>query len=224
MWRDSLPGSDQWRTTWHALGAAQCDESLRDALIARYEEPTRHYHTTQHLAELFGHWPQVRSAAIHPAEIALALWFHDAVYDPARGDNEARGAAWARAAMVVAGVPLPVIDRVDALIMATRHDVVSAESDACILVDLDLAILGAAPARFDEYEQQVRAEYAWVPAEMFRLKRQELLAGLFARRRIFQTEYFHDRYEATARANLKRSLERPSAGASYLTASDGGSY
>ena len=42
----------------------------------------------------------------------------------------------------------------------------------------------ADPARFDEYEDEIRAEYAWVPGPIFRSKRREVLRGFGARERI----------------------------------------
>ena len=33
--------------------------------------------------------------ATDPAAVLAALWFHDVIYDPQRGDNEAASAAWA---------------------------------------------------------------------------------------------------------------------------------
>jgi predicted metal-dependent HD superfamily phosphohydrolase len=73
--------------------------------------------------------------------------------------------------------------------------------------DTDLAILGAEPQRFDEYETQVRAEYSWVPDEIFRVKRQEILAGFLARKLIFNTPRLQQLFEHQARTNLAGSIE-----------------
>lgn len=74
--------------------------------------------------------------------------------------------------------------------------------------DVDLSILGAASERFDEYERQIRAEYAWVPGVVFRAARRKLLQGFLARPSIFSTARLISAYEARARANLQRALER----------------
>ena len=55
--------------------------------------------------------------------------------------------------------------------MMTIHNAVPAGRDAEALIDVDLSIFAAAPARFDEYEQQVRAEYVFVPEAVFRRER-----------------------------------------------------
>ena len=94
--------------------------------------------------------------------------------------------------------------------MATRHQAVPTGRDAQVLVDLDLAILGASSERFDEYEAQVRAEYASVPDMLFRRGRAAVLASFAERERIYMTPVLHDRLEAAARANLKRSPYAPS--------------
>lgn len=190
---------------WRALGAERCDETLREGLIALYDAPQRHYHTTRHLAELFALWPLVAGDAEHPAEVELALWYHDAVYDATRPDNEARSAALAMDAMRDAGVSAEARERVERLILATQHQAVPVGRDAQILVDLDLAILGASADRFDEYEAQVRAEYAFAPEVIFRRGRTAVLAGFAARKRIYQTPVLHERFEEAARTNLRRS-------------------
>jgi predicted metal-dependent HD superfamily phosphohydrolase len=144
--------------------------------------------------------------AEHPGEVELALWFHDAVYDVTRGDNEQRSADWARQAALAGGVSTEAAQRLHALVMATRHDALPSTRDAQLLVDVDLAILGAPRARFDDYERQVRAEYAWVPEPVFRQKRREVLAGMLARPQLYATQRFHAALEASARANLARSI------------------
>jgi predicted metal-dependent HD superfamily phosphohydrolase len=202
-----MPTATQWTATWNELGAAP-PGGLYDELIARYAEPQRRYHTAQHLDECFAELAAVRAACARPAEVELALWFHDAIYDTKRNDNEERSAAWAKSVLASADVDADVGDRVAGLILATRHAATPAGTDAQVLVDVDLSILGAPPTRFDEYERQVREEYAWVPTAIFARKRREILEQLLARPRLYATARMHDAYEQRARANLARSLER----------------
>jgi predicted metal-dependent HD superfamily phosphohydrolase len=196
----------QWRSMWTAFGVAAADEALFQDLTARYSEPHRKYHTMQHLHECFEKLQELRAFARKPEEIELALWFHDAIYETRRKDNEEKSADWARSAVLQAGVAAPASDRVYELVMATRHNAVPAGIDAQILVDVDLSILGASPGRFDEYEAQVRQEYSWVPGLIFRRERRKILEDFLKRETIFQTRRFVDAYEMQARANLRRSI------------------
>jgi predicted metal-dependent HD superfamily phosphohydrolase len=203
-----MPDLDQWRQMWAALGAAAADETLFRNLIARYSEPHRKYHTMQHLEECLGKLQELRSLAQKPEEIELALWFHDAIYDTRRKDNEEKSAQWARSAVLEAGVAAPVGDRVYELVMATRHNAVPRAVDEQILVDVDLSILGASPGRFDQYERQIREEYSWVPGPLFRRERRKVLEDFLKRPTLFQMEPFVTAYEARARANLQRSIDK----------------
>lgn len=202
----STDWSARWERTWRDLGAP-ADAAECDALIARYAEPQRRYHTQHHLDECFARLEQARARAERPGELDLALWYHDAVYDPHASDNEARSAELAVQAMQRAGLAADARERVRALIMATRHDAPAAPGDAALLVDTDLGILAAEPERFDEYEREIRAEYAWVPTLIFRTKRTRVLQGFLDRERIYTSGAF-DADESQARRNLVRSIER----------------
>ncbi|WP_296509831.1 N-methyl-D-aspartate receptor NMDAR2C subunit [Rhodoferax sp.] len=193
-------------SAWHGAGASADGAALCEALLAAYAEPHRQYHSTQHLTECLQSFEAVCHLAQRPAEVALALWFHDAVYDVQRHDNEAQSAAWAREALTTAGVQADVTERVCALVMATRHTSAPAAGDAQLLVDIDLSILGADAQRFAQYEQQILEEYAFVPEAVFRTKRKEVLQSFSDRPRIYGTEHFYDALEVRARANLARAV------------------
>jgi len=198
-------GRDRWRSAWQELGARGA-EALHAELLVRYAEPHRVYHTQQHLTECLALFDDVRSNAERPAEIEIALWFHDAIYDVHRHDNEAQSAGWARKALLQAGAVAEVADRVAALVLATRHSVAPQTADEQLLVDIDLAILAAAPARFAEYEAQIRREYAFVPELVFKEKRVAILAGFLARPALYATQAMRHRFEATARRNVSAAI------------------
>lgn len=175
--------------------------------MAAYGEPQRRYHTLQHLRECLDHLQPVLGLAAHPGELELALWFHDAVYDVKGKDNELRSAQWAADELVRGSASTDQAQRVHALIMATCHTTATpADEDSQLLVDIDLAILGAAPARFAEYEAQIRAEYRWVPGPIYRMKRRSVLQGFLGRPAIYGTAHFRVLYEAQARVNLQGAL------------------
>nr|WP_295173925.1 MULTISPECIES: N-methyl-D-aspartate receptor NMDAR2C subunit [unclassified Variovorax] len=195
-----------WNAAWRALDVAAPDEALCAELQQRYGEPQRHYHTMQHLGECLAWFEREEALAEHPGEVALALWFHDAIYDVHAHDNEARSADWARQALLAAGVNAEAAERVHALVMATRHDAVPEGRDAELLIDIDLSILGAGRERFDEYERQVHAEYAFVPEEVRLPRRRDILQRFLDRKAIYATPRMHAQLEAQARINLQRSI------------------
>lgn len=196
-----------WIRTWQDLGRA-ADEALYRRLFTCWSEPHRHYHSTQHLHECMQNFDEVRGLAIKPGEVAMGLWFHDAFYDARRSDNEARSADWAAQAIRQSGLDEDIAARVHALVMATLHTAAPQGADAQLLVDIDLAILGAETARFDESNRQIREEFAHVPEEQFRTGRRRVLTGFLARPRLYSTEHFHSLLEMRARDNLQRALDR----------------
>lgn len=190
-----------WASAWSGLGL-QPPVGLFEQLLQAYQEPQRHYHSQQHLFECLTHFEQARHLAQRPAEVAIALWFHDAVYDVRGKENERLSADWAIRVLVASGAGQATLDRIERLVMATRHDATPSDPDERLLVDIDLAILGATPERFAEYDTQVRAEYAWVPGFVYRLKRRSVLKSFLSRPSLYGTDHFKARYEAQARANL----------------------
>ncbi len=203
-----MPSFSQWQNLWQTLGVApeEFPVKLYDDLIVRYREAHRHYHTLQHLDECLDKFSELKSFAKHPAAIELALWFHDVIYDPTRSDNERLSAAWAQASVLHVGLNETLAECVYDMVMATKHHVLPKNSDEEILIDCDLAILGAPPERFKEYDRQIRAEYAFVPDAEYKAKRREVLARFLARATLFNTNLFIARYEAQARANLTEAL------------------
>ena len=197
-----------WVDAWRQLGVGDSPalRRLYGDVLGRYSEPHRHYHTHQHLAECFEKVREIISLAEHPAEVHVGLWFHDAIYDTQRHDNEARSADWARNVARELGATAESPQRIYDLIMFTRHAAEPVGIDAKVLVDADLSILGAQTERFQEYETQVRNEYAWVPEAMFRSTRARILKALLARAHLFSTAPFRARYGAQARRNLEHSL------------------
>ncbi|MEZ4334223.1 MAG: N-methyl-D-aspartate receptor NMDAR2C subunit [Myxococcota bacterium] len=200
-----MPASSRWPALWTRLGL-EPPAVLLEELVTRYRAPHRAYHTLRHLEECFVALDAAAPVAERPAEIEIALWFHDAVYDTRTSDSEERSARWASRALRAVGAPTALATRVEGLVLATKHDGPAASPDARLLVDVDLSILGASEERFDEYERQVRQEYAWVPEDAFREARRRILSGFLARPRLFGTDWFADRLERRARTNLARSI------------------
>ena len=197
-----------WLETWMALGL-KAPPGAFDDVITRYSELHRAYHTLQHLSECLKHLAALKDTLSQSqrANIALALWYHDAVYDTHRSDNEELSARLADENLRAAGAGSDLRQHIHSLILATKHNFTSTEFEVSTLVDIDLAILGASVERFDEYERQVRQEYAWVPDADFRAGRSRILDCFLQRPAIYLTDHFRARFEVSARSNLRRSIE-----------------
>jgi predicted metal-dependent HD superfamily phosphohydrolase len=172
-----------------------------------YAEPHRHYHSLAHIEALRRWFAQHHALAREPALIDAAIWFHDAVYDTRRQDNEARSAAMATEELDALGWPVAAVERVAALVLATQHHHADpADRDAWLFLDLDLSVLGQSAARYAAYANAARAEYAWVEDSAYRSGRTRVLQGFLAREHIYRTPELHGAWEAAARRNLRHEL------------------
>jgi predicted metal-dependent HD superfamily phosphohydrolase len=176
-------------------------------LVAAYAEPHRVYHGAAHITDVL-RWFDVVGDEVgwrDAAAVYLAVVLHDAVYEPARRDNEARSA---RLASELGRAP----ERTGELIrLTTRHGSIEPDEvdpDAAHFLDCDTAILGASSAEFDAYDAAIAAEYRHLPGEVFRAGRDDFLGRLLARPQIFLTELFRARLERAARANLEAARGR----------------
>jgi predicted metal-dependent HD superfamily phosphohydrolase len=198
------------RNRWDELAGGAQNEATHwfDRLIQFYSEPHRHYHNCQHITECLNEFDSARRTAHEPRAVECAIWFHDAIYNPRAADNEEKSAELARQ-FVRETKPADVAgESVVQLVLATKHHDASLHRDAALMVDIDLSIFGKSPEQFWKYEQQIRGEYEWVPENIFRAKRAEILERFLSRQKIFATEMFFVKHETQARANLAESIRR----------------
>jgi predicted metal-dependent HD superfamily phosphohydrolase len=199
---------ERWHRTWQALDldpGAPFSE-----LAAAYSEPHRAYHTLEHLAECFAVASGLRSSRLSGIG-ELALWYHDFIYDPRSGRNEEESASRCARDLRRASAPEPLVETACALIAATRHAASSSvepplSADAALLVDLDLAIFGAAEERFARYERAIAQEFGWVEPLQYRRGRAAVLRAFLTRQPLYRTAEVRECFELRARANLERAL------------------
>ncbi|MFJ9816786.1 hypothetical protein ACIRU3_16195 [Streptomyces sp. NPDC101151] len=183
-----------------------------DALLTRWQEPQRRYHTLTHLTAVLDHVDELEKYAADPDVVRLAAWFHDAVYLPDRSENEERSAHLAERALPEAGVPAERTAEVARLVRLTvTHDPAADDRDGQVLCDADLAILAAPPSAYAVYTAEVREEYHFVPSDAFREGRASILRQLLGLDRLFRTPYGQEHWEPTARYNLAAELDMLSA-------------
>jgi predicted metal-dependent HD superfamily phosphohydrolase len=180
---------------------------LLERLAVQYAEPHRHYHSIAHVHALLSHLERYRALAKEPALITAAIWYHDAVYDTRRDDNEERSAALTQSELASIAWPEPAVRRVAEMILATRaHQADPADSDMLLFLDLDLSILGTRPDAYADYCSAVRAEYQWVPEADYAQGRSRVLHAFLARESIYRTPQLIAAWESSAQLNLQREL------------------
>jgi predicted metal-dependent HD superfamily phosphohydrolase len=203
-----MPSHQRWHELCRALGGQPGLFPWYERLEALYAESHRHYHTFDHIADCLNEFDAARHLSSNPMAVEIALWFHDAIYDPRASDNEQRSADLANCFLEQAGTGgQHVTDGVLRLILATWHDSSPTDQDSGVMIDVDLSILGRSPTVFAEYESQIRSEYAWVPPNIFAARRAEILERFLARPRIYSSDLFLNKYEKQARTNLKNSIK-----------------
>jgi predicted metal-dependent HD superfamily phosphohydrolase len=176
------------------------------ALVARYAEAQRHYHTVEHLSEVLGWIDQLADLADDREAVELAAWYHDAVYDPAAaaGESEARSAELAASELTALGRPAGQVAEVERLVRLTAgHDVAAGDRNGAVLADADLAILGSDRDRYVRYAADVRHEYAHVPDDTWAAGRLAVLDRFAGRSRLYLTDRAHERLDRPARQNLE---------------------
>ena len=182
------------------------DASVWHARLLRcYEETQRAYHTLQHLDECLLILDEAKATSLiaKPDLIEMALWFHDAVYDPQGHENEELSAQMALEALG----NTETSSEVARLIMLTKSHQPGDGADDAWIIDIDLAIFAQPMERVLEYERQIRAEYAWVPESVYGEKRAEILTGFLKRQQIYLTAWARDQFETRARENLHALID-----------------
>ncbi|ENX59916.1 MULTISPECIES: hypothetical protein [Acinetobacter] len=181
-------------------------QKVFNKLIAAYSEKQRAYHTLQHLYECLVLVDSIRADLIDAHAVELALWFHDAVYNPQAKDNELKSAELFEQ-YLAQDLSIDIVQKIKQWIIATQKHESTNELDLQFLLDIDLAILASSSERFEEYEQQIKQEYAWVDPDVYAIKRKEVLAHFYQTESLYQTEYFQQSLEPRAKENLKNIIE-----------------
>ena len=194
----------QWLQLFESFENQSLVESMYEEIQKRYSEPHRAYHTLEHIEACLAHAKKV--VFDDAFAVLIALCFHDVVYNPAAKDNEFQSALIAQAFLHNISCPPQAITKIVHLIESTAHPSSPQTQDEKYLLDIDLMILASSAKDYREYEKQIRFEYKHVPDEIFFEKRAKFLRSLLQCDRIYQSSHFQEKGEASARLNIKQSL------------------
>ena len=185
--------------------AEHLTEELREDLLARWSETHRKHHTVSHLHEMLDAIGLLADSGLEfdREAVELAAWFHDAIYEIGRDDNEDRSAELARELLDSS----PIRDEVARLVLLTKtHKVADDDVNGAVLSDADLSVLGSEPLRYRAYAAAVREEYANVPDEVFKPARAQVLRELLDGP-LFHTAAGRERWEEPARRNITEEIQ-----------------
>ena len=199
----SLVGFEAWA---ELAGDSPTSRTEWAAVVAAWSEPHRRYHDLAHLAAVLGLVGELAGAATDPDAVRLAAWYHDVVYDPRRGDNEAVSAERARAGLRGL-VPAGRVEEVARLVLLTAgHDPAPGDANGAVLCDADLAVLAGPPEAYAAYASAVREEYGHLSDEDFTAGRIAVLEHLLALPALYRLPAVAEQWTERARANLTAEL------------------
>lgn len=204
----SVP-SKRWSQLSHLSPApAEAWQRTMENIAVRYGEPQRHYHNITHIADLLTLSRDYADALIDRDAVDLAIFYHDAIYDAARGDNEALSAVLARQQLSGLGLAGATVRKVAAYIEATKHAAVepAGDKDLDYFLDFDLSILAAEPARYADYCAAIRREYSSYPDQIYAAGRFRVLRGFLARPHIYRVDALAAAWELCARKNISTEI------------------
>lgn len=204
----------EWQELASLLGVGQrASQRAFGDLTRRHDGESRVYHTLAHTWRVVQDIYRLAPHAANLINVQLAAWFHDAIYDPRAADNEERSAAYAAGILEQWEQPQSRIDEVQRLILLTKHhEPASDDGDGQVLIDADLAILGAPREAYARYAAAIRREYSWVSDRDFGIGRTKILRQFLARPSIYYTPPMRREREQRARVNLQAEIERLSPG------------
>lgn len=176
-------------------------------LVTAYSSPGRVYHTLEHIQAMLQWTESLRDYVHNLAVLQLSVWFHDSVYDPRATDNEKQSVMYAQRTLSHLGLPSEIIQSVAQMILSTKtHQTTEEDVDCQILLDADLAILGAPIEQYETYARAIREEYSWVTEAAYRAARVQILQTFLQRARIYWTELMFVALEERARENMRREI------------------
>lgn len=178
-----------------------------DELLKCYNTPKRYYHDMTHIISLLKLWENNKNRLADEEIVYLAIWFHDAIYDSWKSDNEELSAEMAKEFLIKINYPEYKIEKVLSYILATKTHESNGDSDLNFFLDFDLAILGSDETIYDIYAQQVRDEYSFYPTFLYNRGRRKVLNAFLEKNSIYKSDEFKALLESQARANIQRELD-----------------
>jgi pantetheine-phosphate adenylyltransferase len=202
--------SSQFETIWSELSsesdlAKQMAKKTLSTIIKKYLESTRHYHNISHILDCINELNTLKVEKSDYKRLFLAILFHDVIYDTKAKDNEQKSKELFVKLAQESKLKDVDISVISELIMATKTHLGTNDLEN-LMLDIDLSILGRDQETFDLYDSDIRKEYCWVPEVDYQKGRKKIMSDFCLRDRIFKSQVFFDKYEVSAKRNLRKFL------------------
>lgn len=201
-----------WDSLMAILGNPDISEEIFSHIVENYSEPNRAYHILEHIVEMLDELEVAQDyiELENLTALKMGIWYHDFIYHTQSEDamNVARSAYGAEIDLIKLGLSVEFIDKVKSFITPTVHKETVTNTEAQLIVDLDLTIFGKSTLEFNAYEAKIRKEYDWVEQSTFNSARAQILRSFLELPAIYYTSYFREKYENAARDNLTKSVAK----------------
>jgi len=172
-------------------------DSLWREIHTKYSEPHRYY-PLKHLEHIY---KELATLTLNPP-IEFAIFYHDIIYDVEKNNNEEESAFLASKRLERLGVKEERIkDVYELILLSKKHEPTDIESYKLFL-DADIAILGASPSNYEKYIQNIRKEYCIYDDTIYNNGRKKVLSHFLEKSKLYQSDYFYNKYEEQARTNI----------------------
>ncbi len=200
---------DGWNRLTSSLGVlSEISSTQWKELRSSYRQPSRHYHNLKHIEALLGHLEDCHLVTDSKV-VALAIWFHDIIYNPFSSTNEEDSANilanFAKATTLSGEQQKAAVAYVRA---TAKHTPLTETLDERLFLDFDLSILGSPPSTYQSYCKNIRAEYHQVPDKIFYSKRKELLLAMISKPTLFWSDFGRDKWQEQASSNIEVELNQ----------------
>lgn len=190
--------------TWLRCSSIEAQaQPVWQMLQLHYKEPHRFYHSLGHLGHCLGELDAAKSHVEEFDATELAIWFHDIIYVYGEKDNEARSAEAFRE-LAEPLMPTQLVERVCEFIIATQHLGGAVDTGVAYLSDIDLSAFGLPWEGYLADSDALRKEAPKVSDEVYYQGKLRFLEELQRWPSVFQSEYFRERLEHKAQANITR--------------------
>ncbi len=186
-------------------GTASDAEQVFKTVAERYSEPHRRYHTPEHIKHCLRQFDLAADLMDNPDTVEMSIWFHDVIYDVPTTDNELRSAELFRA-LARDGFDSAFSQTVYDMILITTHQKPPTRTDDKYMVDVDLSSFGLPWEAFKRDSENVRDEFSARSDKEFYSGHIKFMQSLTDRAEFFATEFFREKYEASARDNVDRLI------------------